>query len=97
MAKKDNSAIAWAVGLGTLVLAGVGIVLYEKSQAASTAPAGGVNVVQTPVANLSACQKANTLAALAATSANPAAERGPYNTYAAQCRAAGGTPNPFPV
>jgi hypothetical protein len=93
MAKKDNSAIAWAVGLGTLVLAGVGIVLYEKSQAAPAGPGGGTGVQ----ANLSACQKANTLAALAATSANPAAERVPYNTYAAQCRAAGGTPNPFPV
>lgn len=40
MAKKDNTAIAWAVGLGTLAVAGIGIVLYERSQTPAI-PAGG--------------------------------------------------------
>lgn len=48
MAKKDNSALAWLIGLGTLTVAGVGIYFYEKSQppAPQTAPgaAGGTDV-----------------------------------------------------
>lgn len=44
MAKKDNSAIAWAVGLGTLAVAGVAVVLYEKSQASASPPAGSVSI-----------------------------------------------------
>jgi hypothetical protein len=42
MAKKDNSALAWLIGLGTLTVAGVGIYFYEKSQPAAptTAPGG---------------------------------------------------------
>jgi hypothetical protein len=40
MAKKDNSAVAWAIGLGTLALAGVGIVLYEKSAGSTSSSAG---------------------------------------------------------
>jgi hypothetical protein len=40
-AKKDSSAVAWAVGLSTLVVAGVVIVLYEQSQAT---PAGSVTI-----------------------------------------------------
>jgi uncharacterized protein YgbK (DUF1537 family) len=32
MAKKDNVALAWLVGLGTVAVAGIGIYFYEKSQ-----------------------------------------------------------------
>jgi len=43
MAKKDNAALAWLVGLGTLTVAGIGIYFYEKSQPA--APTGGGTAV----------------------------------------------------
>jgi hypothetical protein len=40
MAKKDNSALAWLIGLGTLAVAGVGVYFYEKSQPAAPTTAG---------------------------------------------------------
>jgi hypothetical protein len=51
MARKDDTALlAWTIGLGTVVLAGVGIYFYEKSQsqaAAAVTPPGGL-VVNAP-------------------------------------------------
>ena len=88
-----SAALAWAVGLGTLAVAGVGIVLYEKSQAAPASTA----VTAVAPNGTSPCTMANNLAAAAASSSDPNAELGPYNIWAAQCRAAGGTPNPFPA
>jgi hypothetical protein len=50
MAKKDNSALAWLIGLGTLTVAGVGIYFYEKSQppAPTTAPGVASQTVTLP-------------------------------------------------
>jgi hypothetical protein len=41
--KKDHTALAWGIGLGTLVIAGIGIYFYEKSQppAPTTLPPAG--------------------------------------------------------
>lgn len=45
MAKKDNVALAWLVGLGTVAVAGIGIYFYEKSQpAAPNSTAAATNV-----------------------------------------------------
>lgn len=85
-----SAALAWAVGLGTLAVAGVAVVLYEQSQSSTpTTAATGPNA--------NPCQNANSLAALATTSSNPASELAAYTTWAAQCVASGGTPNPFPT
>lgn len=70
MAKK-NSTLAWAVGLGTLALAGVGIGLYEKSQKPVTPP-GGATATQTPVTTDSGFVDAsgNTMDAIVAKAVN---------------------------
>lgn len=95
-AKQNPSAGVWiAAAFGAVAVGGViYVVTRPKAAAISTTAAGGA-LAPAP-SSLTPCQKANELAALAATSANPAGELGPYNAYAAQCHAAGGTPNPFP-
>jgi hypothetical protein len=58
--KDDNAALAWTIGLGTVVLAGVGIYFYEKSQSqATTAPAA-----TTPTVSLTPSQEATIAAGL---------------------------------
>ena len=66
MAKKDNTAIAWAVGLGTLVLAGVGIVFYEKSQAAASSSGGSTQTTTTTNPTTSPTGVADPIAAVMA-------------------------------
>jgi outer membrane cobalamin receptor len=96
-AKQNPSAGVWiAAAFGVVAVGGVIYVVTRPKAAANPALSTAAGATLAP-SNLSPCQKANALAALAATSANPAGELAPYNVYAAQCRAAGGTPNPFPV
>jgi hypothetical protein len=79
MAKQDNTAIAWLIGLGTLAVAGVGIYFYEKSQPAAptTAPA-------TTAASLTAAQAAALAASLNGTTLAAWQASGiPTATYAA--------------
>lgn len=92
MAAKSNATLAWAVGLGTLAVAGVVVVLYEQSQASSSTAAA-------PTPETDPCGSANKLAAAAA--ANPsgaiATFQASYAIWAAACVAQGGTPTPFPT
>lgn len=97
-AKKNPSAGVWiAAAFGAVAVGGVIYVVTRPKAAASPALSSTTDGATLAPSNLSPCQKANALAALASTSAHPEGERAPYDTYAAQCREAGGTPNPFPV
>lgn len=89
--------VAWYIA-GAAVVGGLGFYLYEKKKNTSTQINTTSAASGTPVAALVACSNANTFAALAAAdTANASAFRGAYDSWAAQCRAAGGTPNPFPT
>lgn len=48
MAKKSNAGLAWGIGLGTVALATVGIILYERSAGATTAPGSGATGATLP-------------------------------------------------
>ena len=101
MAKKDNSALAWMVGLGTLAVAGIGVYFYEKSQPAAptTSPPALPPVGVTAAAPAAAaCAQAQKLVALRRANPNqaPGILQKPYSYWAAQCTAAGGTPPAWP-
>jgi|ERR1700679_50365 len=64
--KDDNAALAWTIGLGTVVLAGVGIYFYEKSQAAAPAAAAGGGTTVTLPGGGTVTETATEAAAIAA-------------------------------
>lgn len=99
MAKKKRArenpigAGVWIAALfGAAAVGGVAYVVTRPK--ATATPTAALSTTST--STLTPCEKANALAQLAKTSADPNGELGPYNVYAAQCRAAGGTPTPFP-
>jgi uncharacterized protein (UPF0333 family) len=85
------------IGLGVVVAGGVGIYFATKPSTSTTPNPQTPDTARAPGSLSSACQNANQLAAIASASNNPENERQSYNYWAAQCRAGGGNPNPFPA
>lgn len=87
-----GNGVLWALG-GMAVVGGVAYWLLHKSTSSQPSQAAtDAAVAADPCAN------ANKLAALAAADPSKASDfSGPYQYWATQCRARGGTPNPFPV
>ena|ERR1700734_3465569 len=82
MARKDDTAVlAWTIGLGTVVLAGVGIYFYEKSQSQAAAPVGASIQVTSPTGVTSTVTETPEEAALLAA--------GLFNTSLAAWQASG--------
>jgi hypothetical protein len=89
MSRKVSPWLVASVGVGVSL---AGFFLYR----AFTSPTPASATTDASGKPLTPCDRAAQLAAVAATSTDPHAEQGPYETWANLCRQSGGSPPPFP-